>query len=163
MIYDLSSVEIPRDHPQYWDAFFLGMAAFVAQSSKDPSTQTGAVIVNPERHVYATGYNGLARGVDDHPSRYQNRELKYSMIVHCEVNAIILSKRDLSGCTLYTWPFQSCARCAAVVIQAGIKRCVAPPLPQHLMERWEADTLIAREQFLEAGVALDILIMENNP
>ena len=146
-----------RSHPKFWDYFFLGKASYMAQASKDPSTQVGAVIVNPSRHVLGEGYNGFARGVGDDLSRYQNRDIKLAMTVHAEVNAIILSKRDLAGCTLYTYPFQPCARCAAIVIQAGIVRCVAPPLPEHLRERWESDTLIAREQFLEAGVTMDFL------
>lgn len=140
-----------------WDEHFLKMAELVAQKSKDPSTKTGAVIVAADRTVMSTGYNGFARGVNDDPERYANRELKYKIVCHCELNAIILAKRDLNGCTLYTHPFMSCSNCAKYVIQAGIKRCVAPPLPEHLKERWGEDTRLAEMQFQEAGVKLDIL------
>lgn len=140
-----------------WDRRFIEMAKLVASWSKDPSTQTGAVIVDPRRRVVSVGYNGFARGVEDTPERYADRETKYKLIVHCERNALLFAGRDLKGCTLYTWPFMSCATCAAVVIQSGITRCVAPPIPEHLRERWEVDMDLARQQFHEAGVMLDIL------
>ena len=136
-----------------WDKRYLELARHVASWSKDPSTKTGAVITAPDGRVVSVGYNGFAKGVDDTPERYNDRDLKYKMIVHCERNAILFAKRDLAGCTLYTWPFMSCSVCAAMVIQAGIKRCVAPPVPPHLLERWGHDmNVLATTMFNEAGV-----------
>ena len=140
-----------------WDQRFLSLAKHISQWSSDPSTKTGAVIVDPKRRVVSVGYNGFARGVKDSPERYADREGKYKYIVHCEVNAALFAHRDLSGCTLYTHPFASCSRCAATMIQAGIARCVAPPLPNHLRERWAADLELTAQQFAEAGVVLDII------
>jgi dCMP deaminase len=133
----------------------LEMAEQVASWSKDPSTQTGAVITDPNSHIISVGYNGFAKGVKDTPNRYRQREkVKYPMVAHCETNAIIFAKRDLEGCTLYTVPFMSCATCAALVINAGIKRCVAPVLPKELKSRWGKQCALARMQFREAGVKL---------
>lgn len=143
-----------------WDQRFLQLAKHIASWSKDPSTQTGAVIVAPDRSVVSVGYNGFARGVDDSPERYKNRELKYKLIVHCERNAILSAHRDLRYCTLYTWPFMSCSACAAMVIQTGITRCVAPPIPEHLLLRWADDMNLSRIQFEEACVTLDIIPLE---
>jgi dCMP deaminase len=141
-----------------WDLRFLQLAKLVSSWSKDPSTQTGAVIVDPDGRVVSQGYNGFAKGVDDSPERYADRELKYRMVVHCEINAILFAERDrLMGATLYTHPFCSCSRCATQVIQAGIVRCVAPPLPAHLEERWGEDIKLSRQMFEEAGVQLDIV------
>lgn len=140
-----------------WDARYLDLARLVSTWSKDPSTQTGAVIVAPDNSVVSLGFNGFAKGVEDPTERYSDREIKYRMIVHCERNAIILARRDLTGCTLYTYPFMSCSVCASMVIQAGIRRCVAPPLPDHLRERWGDDILLAEAQFREAGVRLEIV------
>jgi dCMP deaminase len=137
-----------------WDTRFLDMSRLVGSWSKDPSTQTGAVIVDKNRRVVSVGYNGFAKGVNDDPFLYSNRELKYKMIVHCERNAIIFAQRSLEGCTLYTTPFASCAPCAAMVIQAGITRCVAPVLPNHLVERWQEELNVAAVMFREAGVEL---------
>jgi dCMP deaminase len=140
-----------------WDIFFLRMAKQISTASLDPSTKTGSIIVDKNNRVVSMGYNGFAKGVKDLPERYNNRELKYKLIVHTEVNSIIFAKQDLTNCTLYTWPFCSCSRCAGIVIQAGIKRCVAPPLPTHLKERWAEDTALAELQFKEAGVQLDFI------
>jgi dCMP deaminase len=132
-----------------WDKRFIELAKHIASWSKDPSTQTGAVIVDNKRRVVSVGYNGMARGVHDTDERLNNRDIKYKIIVHCERNAIIFANRDLEGCTLYTWPFMSCSTCASMVIQAGIKRCVAPKSDN---PRWQEEFNLAREIFNEAGV-----------
>ncbi len=134
-----------------WDERFLALAEHVAHWSKDPSTQTGAVIVDANRRVVSLGYNGFARGVDDTPERLNDRETKYKMIVHCERNAILFASGNTAGSTLYTWPFMSCAPCAAMIIQAGVIRCVAP---QNDNPRWAPDFLLSKEMFKEAGVEL---------
>jgi dCMP deaminase len=120
-----------------WDKRFLELAQLVAGWSKDPSTKTGAVIVRPDKSVLSLGFNGFPKGMDDNPKWYENRESKYSRIIHCEMNALIHAKESLEGCTLYTWPFASCDRCCVHMLQAGIKCFVFPPLPQGLRDRWE--------------------------
>src|SRR5690348_10005783 len=88
-----------------WDKRFLELAQLVAGWSKDPSTKTGAVIVSPERTIVAVGYNGFPKLMDDAPELYANREVKYSRIVHCEMNAVLNAGHRVDGSTLYTWPF----------------------------------------------------------
>ena len=139
-----------------WDRRFMELAALIASWSKDPSTKTGAVIVDPDRRIVGTGYNGFAKGVDDREDRYNDRDTKYKMVVHCERNAMLFAQRSLKGCTLYTWPFMSCAPCAAMVIQAGITRCVAPTAPAGIEERWRSDLELAKIMFKESGVKLDL-------
>ncbi len=146
-----------------WDQRFLRLAREVAGWSLDPSTKTGAVLVDPDRRVLALGYNGFARGVADLPERYVDRTIKYPMVVHCEVNCLLDAGRLARGSTLYTYPFQSCARCAALVVQAGVARCVAPPLPADKAERWAEDMALATTQFREAGVVLDLVPLEDAP
>ena len=143
-----------------WDIRFLEMAKLVASWSKDPSTQTGAVIVDDRRRVISVGFNGFAQGVQDKPEEYNNRELKYKKIVHCERNAIIFAQRSLENCTLYTWPFMSCSVCAGMVIQTGITRCVAPEIPEHLRERWAEDMAISTQMFEEAAVDVRLYNIE---
>lgn len=138
-----------------WDLRFLDMAKLIASWSKDPSTKTGAVIVDRNKTIVSVGYNGFAMGVNDNPERYRDRELKYKMILHCERNALLFAHRPLDGCVLYTVPFASCAPCAAMVIQAGIKRCVAPEIPEHLKDRWQKDLDITAMMYEEAKVLLE--------
>lgn len=139
---------------EWWDKWFVNMAKYVSTASKDPSTQTGAVITDPKRRVISVGYNGLAQGVEDLPERLNNREIKYKIIVHCERNALLFASRSVEGCTLYTWPFMSCSTCAAMVIQAGITRCVAPFSDN---ERWVAEFELSKQMFKEAGVEVELL------
>lgn len=139
---------------EWWDIWFVNMAKYVSTASKDPSTQTGAVIVDPKRRIVSVGYNGLARGVEDLPERLNNREIKYKIIVHCERNALLFANRSVEGCTLFTWPFMSCATCCAMVIQAGITRCVAPFSDN---ERWVSEFELSKQMFKEAGVEVELL------
>jgi dCMP deaminase len=135
-------------NPPKWDQRFLEMASLVGGWSKDPSTKTGAVIVDVQKRVVSVGYNGFpAPVVDD--ARLQVRELTYEIIVHAEVNALIFAQRPVVGCTLYTHPFMSCSRCASIMIQAGITRHVAP---RNDASRWAKSFALARELFREAYV-----------
>lgn len=139
---------MPTQHE--WDIRFLQMARLVSTWSKDPSTQTGAVLVDGHNRLVSVGYNGFPKGVND-DTRLLDREKKYEMIVHCEVNAILFAGKDLRGCRLYTWPFMSCSRCASIVVQSGISVCVAPYSEN---PRWVDSFKLTRQIFSEAGVSL---------
>lgn len=123
---------------QSWDQFFLGMAKYVSTRSKDPSTQTGAVIVRPDRSVASVGFNGFPRKMSDDSVLYANRDEKYSRIVHCEMNAVLYARESLQGYALYTYPFISCDRCFVHMAQAGIIRFVAPCATPEQLTRWGA-------------------------
>jgi dCMP deaminase len=135
-----------------WDRRFLELADFVSKWSKDPSTKVGAVITNG-RQVVSLGFNGFPAGVEDHRHRYDNKDIKYEMIVHAEANAIVFARDSLSGCTIYV-TFPPCARCAGKIIQAGIKRVVCMPPPAHRYEDWKESLEFASTMFHEAGVTL---------
>lgn len=137
-----------------WDIRLLEKAALIASWSKDPSTQTGAVIVGPDRTPISEGYNGFPRKMADHAQRYNDRPYKYAHVVHCERNAMLFAKQSMGGCTLYTWPFMSCTPCAAMVAQSGISRCVAPRSDN---PRWQADFDKTRDLFAECGVVLELV------
>lgn len=142
------------------DHHFVELAKLISTKSKDPSTKTGAVIIDPNGRIVSTGYNGFPRDMPDDPQAYANREEKYSRIVHCEMNALIFAQRSLEGCTLYTWPFLSCDRCAVHMLQAGISRFVAPKCPAHLIERWEPMFEKTRKYIVECGKTFDEIPQE---
>jgi len=139
-----------------WHRRFIDLAQFIAGWSKDPSTQCGSVIVAPDRRVVSMGYNGLPRRVRDIPARYDNRELKYKIILHSERNAILFAREPLDGYTIYNWPMISCATCASMVIQSGITTVVAPYSDN---PRWQEDFELSKQLFDEAGV--ELVILEN--
>lgn len=133
------------------DLHFLRMAKLVSERSKDPSTQAGAVIVASSGEVISTGFNGFPRGMPDLPEYYEDRAEKYSRIVHCEMNALIFARRDLTGATLYTWPLMSCDRCAVHMLQAGITRFVAPANDN---PRWQGAFTKVRKYLRECNAEL---------
>jgi dCMP deaminase len=103
-----------------WNRRFIELAKHISTWSKDPSTKCGAVIVGPGRQEIAFGYNGFPRAVIDKTSRYSNRNLKYSLVVHAELNAILNARFYVDGCSLYCYPIPPCPECAKAIIQAGI-------------------------------------------
>jgi len=139
-----------------WDRRFLDLAKVVGGWSKDPSTKVGAVLVRPDRTVASLGYNGFPRGVLDHETRYANRDTKYEMVVHAEINALLNSREDLEGYTLYVTPLPPCAQCAATIIQRGIGRIVIEQKAD-LPEIWKTKFQVSQTMFNEAGVAICIM------
>lgn len=138
-----------------WDVRFMDLAMMVASWSKDPSTKVGAVLVNDRNEVMGMGYNGFARGVQDLQERLENRDVKYELVVHAEVNAILTAGHRARGCRLYVAPAimssNICPRCADVAVQAGVKEVLGYcPIPN---ERWakfnELSTIICDEGKIE--------------
>jgi len=133
-----------------WDRRFLELATLVATWSKDPSTKVGSVIVDSDNRVVSMGFNGLAGGVIDSVERLSDKEVKHQIVLHAENNAILFAKRDLTGCTIYTSPLPTCAHCASMIIQSGIKRVVTA---NYVMKRrWIISAELARKMFDEADV-----------
>lgn len=135
-----------------WDVRFLEMCRLVASWSKDPSTQCGAVIVRPNNTIVSLGYNGFSQPIADTEERLNNRELKYEMIVHAEMNALLSSREPVTNCTLYVTPCPPCARCAAHIIQSRIVKVVCPKPAEDKLERWGRSFDLTRSLFAEAGV-----------
>lgn len=116
-----------REDVLTWDEYFMGLAHLSAKRSKDPSTQVGAVIVSSEHRVVSIGYNGFPNGCSDDEFPWDREgdfgNTKYPYVVHAELNAILNSKHDLKGCSIYVSLFP-CNECAKAIIQSGISRIV---------------------------------------
>ena len=134
-----------------WHLRFLKLARLVSTWSKDPSTKTGAVIVRPDKTIVSLGFNGFPQSMPDDLALYNNRDEKYSRIIHCEINALIFAKEKLDKYILYTYPLASCDRCAVQMLQAGIKMFVFPKLPEKLKERWDEPVKKTKKYLYEAG------------
>lgn len=145
-----------RQRPN-WDFYFMAIAQVVATRSRDPSSQIGAVLVNPAKRIVATGYNGFPSGIADHEHRWLTREEKLKYVVHAERNAFLsaaFSGNCTEGSTLFIHPFPTCSECAKDAIQVGVIRVVSPPLPPDAAPRWKEDMDFARELLLERRITI---------
>lgn len=156
------------------DRRYVELAKVIARWSKDPSTQVGALLVDPVSDVIvATGYNGFPRKVREvllpsaaslfpiQPGALDmdrwSRPQKYQWVEHAERNAIYNAARvgqRTAGCVLYfCYQPQICADCARAIIQAGIVRVVggSEPFPGR-GELWAEQDHIAMTMLNEAGV-----------
>jgi dCMP deaminase len=147
------------DRQEKWDRRYLELAKHVSTWSKDPSTKVGVVLVSTGEHQREfIGYNGFPRGVEDTDYRLNERDLKYQLVVHAEVNAILKAGDNAMGATLYVYPSFSlppiCNECAKVAIQAGIKIIVGynPDMDNPRVQRWAASINTAKTMCQEAGI-----------
>ena len=147
----------------HWDHRFLALADHIAAWSKDPSRGVGAVIVADDKRICATGYNGLPAGIADHPERLE-RPVKYDLICHAEINAIVQCARhgvSSVGTTIYT-PFFPCNTCTLAILQAGIRRVVAWA-PQDGDDHWQASIDTSQHLLDEANVSWTTLARIPDP
>jgi len=139
----------------------MEMAAMVANWSKDPDKQVGAVVVNQENRVMAVGFNGFARGVEDTPERLFDKPTKLALMLHAEDNAIEQATKLWTGadamCTLYVYPCPPCAACANRIVRAGfVGRVVCPTVNlQEENSSWTAQQLMAQSILTEVGIACE--------
>jgi len=111
-----------------WDTYFMGIALLSAKRSKDPNTQVGACIVNPEKKIMGIGYNGFPIGCSDDELPWTREaeninDTKYPYVVHAEANAILNSTRELKDSKIYIALFP-CNECAKLIIQSGITEVI---------------------------------------
>lgn len=133
-----------------WETYHMGFAKHSAVKSKD-STKVGAVAIGNVREVVETGFNGPPRGVVDSPAR-RERPAKYLYTSHAEENLVATAARHrLAGTTVFVTHL-CCARCARMLIQAGVTKVIAGD-GSTSMPKEEFD--VALEMFSEAGVEVE--------
>jgi len=140
-----------------WDRRYINLAREASVWSKDPSSKIGAVAIGRKGQVLSTGYNGFPRGINDSLTRYQNRELKYKMVVHAEMNAIFNATYNgvsLDGATMYVYGLPVCSECAKGLIQVGIKRVV---IDGEIQDRWKESWKLTEQLFKEANVEWEFI------
>lgn len=138
-----------------WTKRYLEMASLISQWSKDPNTGIGAVVIGDSGQILTTGFNGFARGIRDSKDRLNNREKKYTYIVHGEQNAIYnasLSGISLRNSTLYVYGLPVCSTCADGVIQSGIRKVVIQ-IADDVSEKWYESFQITKSKFRECEVS----------
>ncbi len=146
-------LQVKARSPLAWEKFFSSICQVCALRSKDPHTQVGAVIANKYNQIISTGYNGFPRGIEDDLYPWSKEgssyEIKYTYVVHAELNAITSASISLWGTTLYTSLFP-CANCAKIIIQAGIQKVV------YFSDKYKGteDNLAAKRMLNDAKIQL---------
>lgn len=137
-----------------WHQRFMLLAREVAEWSKDPSTKVGCILVR-DKKVISTGYNGFPKNISDDLDRLIDREQKYEITVHAEVNAVTtaaLHGVSTEGATAYV-TFNPCSRCSAVLINAGVEEVYVDAAAE-IPPRWLQNFILASRILNEAGVEL---------
>ena len=141
-----------------WNEYFFSLCDTVKQKSKDPSTKVGCVIATQDNRILSVGFNGFPSGVKDLSERYDDREIKYMMVVHSEANAIVTAARlgtSLNNSVLYV-PWMPCHECAKLIIQSGISKLVIGDYSADgLNDRWSTSWKYSLIMFNESGVELE--------
>lgn len=115
------------------DETYMGTAMLHARLSKAKRAQVGAVLVTSQG-VTLTGYNGTPAGLSNEceihiqPKEHwmQGEMVTKPEVIHAELNCILKAAREGVSCidaTMYV-TLSPCVPCAAMMIQAGVKRLV---------------------------------------
>lgn len=141
-----------------WDETFMFSALWAACRSSCLYLHTGAVIVNQDKRIIATGYNGagprinpncLVRGCrkDEYGVDFDDKGKSACRGGHAEVHALeLVARKDLVGTTMYTLHFP-CSACAKQIESNGLAEVV------YCKGYIEKDSLTT-EIFSEAGIRL---------
>lgn len=142
-----------------WDIRFMELADHISTWSKDRNTKVGTVIVNNEKRIISTGFNGLPIGADDLIESRFEKENKYFYTEHAERNALysaLAIGASTKNAIIYVVLFP-CADCARGIIQSGIKRVVCKNKPDFNNEKWGKSWRITNELFIECGIKLEFI------
>lgn len=138
-----------------WDTYFLDIAEAVSRRSPDPSTKHGCVLVDEDRRVISTGYNGPVAGLPNDMVPLE-RPAKYTWLIHAEDNAVAFARCDLRGSTAYVTGVP-CSACFRRLLQVGVVRIVHAG-------RSSACISDAEEQAcLEMAAALGVIVEARSP
>ncbi|XP_071086909.1 deoxycytidylate deaminase-like [Haliotis cracherodii] len=105
----------------------MAVAKLSSLRSKDPNTQVGACIVNKDKRIVGTGYNGMPDRCSDDElpwGKGEGLDNKKPYVCHAELNAILNRfSADLKGCKIFVTLFP-CNHCSQMIIQSGIRKVV---------------------------------------
>ena len=119
---------------EFWrpssDEYFLAMAALVSLRATCRRRRVGCVLVDRHKHVLATGYNGVARGVAHcidtacpGAGLPSGRGLDLCEAIHAEQNAL-LQCRDAKEIETAYITASPCITCVKLFMNTGCKRIV---------------------------------------
>jgi dCMP deaminase len=103
-----------------WHEYFFNFARDASLKSKDPNKKVGCVIVDQNKRIISTGYNGFPQPCKEYYLSWAKPD-KYGCVIHAELNALLYAKQSLENCNLYTTD-APCENCLKHIIQSGIKQ-----------------------------------------
>ena len=126
-----------------WDSTWMMLAEVIALRSLCVNAQVGAVIVNHNQRVTATGYNGPAAGLEYNTACNQwcpraeanaTRSTSYDncLAIHAEANALLYADASqIRGGTIYV-SRAVCISCIKLISNSGLSRLVHRVSPDDL-------------------------------
>ena len=135
-----------------WHEYYLQIAEIASQKSKDPSSKVGCVIVDSNNRIVSTGFNGFIAGCDEDQMTY-DRPMKYNLIIHAEMNALMFANQSVKNCIVYV-THHPCDNCFKHLAQAGIKKIYYKS--KSVLERFSQDQIKAIDILQKAtGVTIE--------
>ncbi len=123
--YEIVKSDKPRRIRQPWNEYFMNIAIVLAERSSCDRAYVGAVIVNNDNRIIATGYNGSVGSktpqCDD--IGHVMRDGHCIATLHAEINSIAYCAREgisLKDSKIYVTHFP-CLNCTKAIIQSGIR------------------------------------------
>lgn len=118
----------PKRIRQSWNEYFMNLAKLAAERSSCDRANVGAVIVNRDNRIIATGYNGSVGSKTPHCDEigHTMRDGHCIATLHAELNCIAYCAKEgipLKGSTIYVTHFP-CLNCTKALIQSGIVRII---------------------------------------
>jgi dCMP deaminase len=108
-----------------WEEAFIALAKLVLLRSKRNANKTGSCIVDGKNRIMSLGYDGLPMGCNDNLFPHEVSNSIYdnidTYILPSITNAILLARRNLEGCSLYTTDFP-CSEATKMIIQNGLNK-----------------------------------------
>jgi dCMP deaminase len=107
------------------DEYFIDIATLVAKRSTCPRRQVGCVIIDSNKHILATGYNGVPKNFDhciDTPCgghfEKSGSGLDKCHAIHAEQNALLQCSDIMTIKTIYVTTFP-CIHCAKMILNTS--------------------------------------------
>ena len=124
--YEIVKSTKPKRTRQPWNEYFMSIARGLAERSSCDRAYVGAVIVNQDNRIIATGYNGSVGSktpqCDD--NGHVMRDGHCIATLHAEINCIAYCAREgisLKNSNIYVTHFP-CLNCTKALIQSGIRK-----------------------------------------
>ncbi len=118
--------EVPSKKRQDWNQYFMELARLAAARSTCDRAHVGAIVVNQDHRIVATGYNGSVGRKTPHCSEigHAMRDGHCIATQHAELNCISYCAKEgipMGNCVIYVTHFP-CLHCTKALIQSGIKK-----------------------------------------